>query len=116
MFSSTAYEALYTYIGLHLHEASIKILTSYKFFAAIMIMVFALAFFFTAWKYFSRYFPGGLGSGGANLGKIVKIIACLFIGMTILKVDTQSSVTNYKNQSWHENSYVRCFCRPFVTR
>ena len=107
MFSSTAYEALYTYIGLHLHEASIKILTSYKFFAALMLMIFALTFFFTGWKYISRFLPSGLGGGGgASLGKVVKVIACLFIGMMVLRVDTQSSVSNYKNQSWHDNSYI----------
>lgn len=116
MFSSTAYEAFYTYIGLHLHEASIKIITSYKFLVAIMLMTFALTLFSTCWKYFSRYFPPGFGGGGgASLGRIVKTIACLFVGMMVLRVNTQSSVSNFKNQSWHENSYIKGRSNPTPT-
>ena len=107
MYSSTAYEALYTYIGLNLHSTAIEMLTSYQFLIAIMLLIFAVAIFVAVYRYFSKYFPNARVLGGsASLASVFKIIACLFLGMTLLKVDSTATVTNYQNQSWHSNSYT----------
>ena len=108
MYSSTAYEALYTYIGLNLHSISVEMLTSYQFLIAMILLVFAMTMFFVVYRYFSKYFPGVKVIGGsASLFSVFKVIGCLFLGMMLLKVDTSTSITNFKNQSWHSNSYTK---------
>ena len=57
MFSSTAYDAFYTYIGLHLHSAFIEILTSQRFFATLILLIFGICFFMTLVRFFSAYLP-----------------------------------------------------------
>ncbi len=107
MFSTTAYEALYSYIGLHLHEASIKMLTSYQFFIAIMILIFGFSFFIFTWRYFNQYMPGVFkGGGSASLSRILKLILCLFLGMSLLRIGTTTGVRNHSGNSWHANQYI----------
>lgn len=108
MFSSTAYEAFYTYIGIYLHEASISIITSQEVLIGILVLILGFSFLMTAWRYFSRYMPGFLGSArSVSLYGFFKIIACLVIGFSLLKVDSPSRVKNYKRMSWHTNSYIQ---------
>lgn len=108
MFSNTAYEAFYTYIGLFLHEASIKIITSQKIFLGLMVIVFAVAFFFTAWRFFSRYLPGTIiRKNPAPLSTFAKIIFCLFLGISLLKVGSTISVKKFDRTSWHTNPYLQ---------
>lgn len=108
MFSSTAYEAFYTYIGIYLHEASIQIITSQEVLVGLLILILGFTFLMTFWKYFSRYMPGFLGKGGGKgLGSIFKVIACFVIGVSLLKVDSQSRVKSYDRSSWHTNPYIQ---------
>ena len=65
MFSSTAYEAFYTYIGIYLHEASIKIITSQEVLVGLLILILGITFLSSSWKYFSRYMPF-VKKGGAS--------------------------------------------------
>lgn len=107
MFSSTAYEAFYTYIGIYLHEASIQIITAQEVLVGLLMLILGGTFLMGAWKYFSRYFPGFLGAGGgANIGVFFKIIACFLIAVTILKVDAPARIKNFKRVSWHTNPYI----------
>jgi hypothetical protein len=57
MFSNTAYEALYQYLGLELHSQFIAAITSEVFFKATVLLVFGVVFFVTLTKFFSRYMP-----------------------------------------------------------
>jgi len=57
VFSSTAYEALYEYIGLELHSRFIEVLTSHSVFMAIVLMIFGVMFFMTTAQFFSSYLP-----------------------------------------------------------
>lgn len=108
MFSSTAYDALYTYIGVHLHSASIKIITSQQFFVAVLLLTFGILFFLTAWRFVQKYMPGDLvtKSQVSSLLSFVKIIFCLFLGLTLLRVDAPVRVKTFKETSWHTNPYV----------
>ncbi|PIP94757.1 MAG: hypothetical protein COV37_19965 [Bdellovibrio sp. CG11_big_fil_rev_8_21_14_0_20_39_38] len=107
MFSSTAYEAFYTIIGLHFHEASIQIITSQAVLAGILALTFGAAFFFAVWGYFKKYLPGSLGGGrGANLATFVKLIASFLLGVSLLKVGSFGEVKDYKRVSWHHNDYI----------
>jgi hypothetical protein len=107
MFSSTAYEAFYTIIGLHFHEASIKIITSQAILAGILALTFGAAFFFAIWGYFKRYLPGFIGGfQGATLGTFVKLLASFLLGVSLLKVGSLSNVRNHERVSWHGNNYI----------
>lgn len=107
MFSSTAYEAFYTIIGLHFHEASIKIITSQAILAGILALTFGAAFFFAVWGYFSKYLPKAFGKKkGASLGNLVKLIASFLLGVSLLKVGTFTSVRDHKRVTWHDNNYI----------
>ena len=107
MFSSTAYEAFYTIIGLHFHEASIKIITSQAILAGILALTFGAAFFFAVWGYFKRYLPGTIGGfQGATLGTFVKLLASFLLGVSLLKVGSFTNVRDHKRVTWHNNSYI----------
>lgn len=107
MFSSTAYEAFYTIIGLHFHEASIKIITSQPVLAGILALTFAVAFFFAVWGFFKRYLPGTIGGfQGATLGTFVKLLASFMLGVSLLKVGTFTNVRDHKRVTWHDNNYI----------
>ena len=108
MFSSTAYEAFYTYIGVYLHEASIKIITSQGVFTGVLLLIIGFTFLMTCWKYFSKYMPGFLkGSKSSGIYTLFKIMACFIVGFSLLKVDAGSRVKNYKRISWHTNPYIQ---------
>ncbi len=107
MFASTAYEAYYTYIGIYLHEASIKIITSQEFFIAILVLILGVSFLLGSWRYFSKYMPGLFGRGRTvSITFFFKILACFLIGMSLLKVDSSSHVRNFQRMSWHTNPYI----------
>ena len=107
MFSSTAYEAFYSYIGLYLHEASIAIITSEAVLKGLLLLILGVSFLLGVWRYFSRYMPGMFGSGrSVKASFFFKIIACFLLGMALLKVDVQEDVKNYKRDSWKNNPYI----------
>ena len=108
MFSNTAYEALYQYLGLALHSKFIDILTSQKIFLASLMMIFGVLFFMTSVHFFSRYIPGvWIQRRSVPLSKYFKIIACLFIGISVLKVESRTTVKQFGGHSWHDNSYIK---------
>lgn len=108
MFSNTAYEALYQYIGLELHGRFIEILTSQSVFMATILLLFGFMFFSTSVKFFSRYIPGTLiKRESVPLSRYVKIVACLFLGISLLKIGANTSIKDFKRHSWHENQYVK---------
>ncbi|MGE4233553.1 MAG: hypothetical protein AB7F43_09515 [Bacteriovoracia bacterium] len=107
MFSNTAYEAMYQYIGLQLHSTFIELITSQKVFMGIILLTFGIIFFITTAQFFSRYLPGALvNRHPVPFSKYIKIVALLFLGISILRVETTSFVKNYKDLSWHDNSYL----------
>ncbi len=108
MFSNTAYNALYKYLGLSLHSRLIEILTSEIFFQAVILTIFAVMFFLTSIKFFSRNMPGIIVKKKfIPLSAFVKIIVCLFLGLSLLKVSTKTSIYSFSGKSWHNNSYVK---------
>ncbi len=108
MFSSTAYEAYYTYIGIYLHETSIKIITSQEVLIGILVLILGLTFFFGTWQYFSKFMPHGLGAGkSVGISFFFKVIACFLIGMSLLTVDVPKNIKTYKRVSWHTNPYIQ---------
>lgn len=107
MFSNTAFEAMYQYIGLGLHARFIEIITSANIFLAVILLIFGVMFFITATRFFSRYMPGSLVKRrSVPLSAFIRIIACLFLGMMLLRVGTLTSVKNYEGESWDANPYV----------
>ncbi len=107
MFSSTAYEAFYTIIGLHFHQASIEIITSQAILAGILALIFGASFFFGVWGFFKKYVPGFLGGGGGASSSIfIKLIASFLLGVSLLKMGSFQDVRNFKRVPWHENDYI----------
>lgn len=107
MFASTAYEAFYTYIGVYLHEASIKIITSQEVLIGLLTLILGYCFLIGSWRYFSKYMPAMFGQGRTvGITYIFKIIACFLISMSLLKVDSSEGVKNFSRHSWHNNPYI----------
>ena len=108
MFSNTAYEALYQILGLELHAKFIEVITGEAFFKGLLLLIFGVGFFMTALKFISQYVPGSLVERRhLPLSKFIKIIACLFLGLAILRVGSTAQVTDYEGKNWAENSYVQ---------
>ena len=107
MFSNTAFEAMYQYLGLELHAKFIEVITGQKVFMAVIAMIFGFMFFLTTLQFFSRYMPGALvARKHVPLSKYVRIIALLFVAISILKVGSNQGVKNFKGESWHVNPYI----------
>lgn len=107
MYSNSAYEALYQIIGLSLHQRFIEAITSEVFFRGLVLIIFGVLFFMTAAHFASRYLPGTLVNRKfVPLSKFIKITACLFLGVSLLRLSTTTRVSSYQGKSWHENSHV----------
>ena len=107
MFSSTAYEAMYQYIGLALHAKFIEVITSQKIFLGVFTLIFGVMFFMTTVEFFSRYMPGSLVKRrSVPLSKFVKITFFLILGIGFLKVGSNASVKRFNGESWNKNPYV----------
>lgn len=108
MFTNTAYEALYQYLGLQLHATFVEAITSQKVFTAVILLTFGVMFLLTTMHFFSRYLPGVLVQRrSVPLSRYARIIACLFLGMSFLKIGSNTSVKSFDGQSWHNNAYVK---------
>lgn len=107
MFSNTAYEAVYQYLGLELHNRFIEVITSQKVFLAAIVMIFGFMFFLTSVQFFSRYLPGALvARRHVPLSRYFKMICLLFLSISILKVESSTGVKRFNGESWSHNSYV----------
>ncbi len=108
MFSNTAYEALYKYLGLMFHSGSIKILTSEPFFKGLLLIIFGGIFMATAWKFTGRHIMGNLVKRyNVPVSQFVKIILCLVVGISILRIGTDTQVKDFDGVAWSENPYVK---------
>jgi hypothetical protein len=108
MFSNTAYEALYQILGLELHAKFIEVITGEAFFKGLILLIFGVMFFMTTLKFISRYVPGSLVERKhLPLSKFIKVIACLFLGLAILRVGTNAKVSDYQGKNWADNPYVQ---------
>jgi hypothetical protein len=108
MFSNTAYEAMYQYIGLSLHSKFIEILTSESIFKAVILLIFGVLFFLTTVKFFSRYMPATIVQRRpVPLSSYVKLVFCLFLGLGLLRVGVNTGVKNFERKSWDENPHIQ---------
>lgn len=108
MFSNTAYEAFYTYLGLYLHSASIDIITSEKVLVGVIFLIFGVSFILMAWHFVTPYMPGPLVQKQAvPLSSFIKLVGCLFIGVSLLHVNSTTRITNFQRQPWTENKYIK---------
>lgn len=107
MYSHTAYEAFYVYLGLALQGKITDIIVSEAFFKGVILMTFALMFLLTAFRFFSRYLPPTLVQRKpVPLSKFLQVVIFLFLGISLLKMGTSTSLLSYSNRSWHDNTYV----------
>ena len=108
MFSNTGYEALYKYLGLMFHSASIEIITSEPFFKGLVLILFGGLFLLTAWKFTARHMMGNLvRRHNVPLSQFVKITLCLILGISILRVGSEAQIKSYSGFTWNENQYVK---------
>lgn len=108
MFSNTAYEALYQLLGLGLHARFVELITSETFFKGLVLIIFGILFFFTLLKFISRYLPGSLiEKRHVPVSKFIKVIACLFLGLALLRVGTNTTVKDYQGKNWTDNPYIQ---------
>lgn len=106
MFSSTAYEAYYTYIGLFLHQASIDIITNHAVLIGLVVLIIGCTFLIGTWRYFSKFMPFGFRGRTVNAGFFIKFLACFLVGVSLLKLGSKADVKDYQRRSWHNNAYV----------
>lgn len=107
MFSNTAYEALYEYLGLVFHSKSIELITSQRVFLGLILLIFGVMFFMTTVEFFSRYMPGVLvRRRHVPLSKYVRVVFFLFVGISFLRVGGKTSVKRFNGESWHSNPYI----------
>ena len=107
MFSSTAYEAYYTYIGMFLHQASIEIITSKVVLVMLLMLILGGTFIWGVWRYFSKYFPPMFGRGRTvGLGFFFKLVTCFVVGVSLLNVGSIATVKDYERKPWHNNPYI----------
>lgn len=112
MFSNTAYEALYQLLGLSLHAKFIELITGETFFKGLVLMIFAAVLFVTLLKFISRYLPGTLiDRKQIPLSRFVKVVICLFLGLAILRVGTNTGVKDFQGKNWADNPYVKMQAR-----
>ena len=107
MYANTAYEALYQIMGLQFQEEVTRWITSQVIFRALILMIFASAFFLFLISIASRYVPFFLAARRAPLSKLVLLIFCLFVGISLLKVDATTTASSMTGVSWSQNPYVR---------
>ncbi len=107
MFSNTAFEAMYQYLGLELHSKFIDVITSQKVFLGIVAMIFGIMFFLTSVHFFSRYMPASLvRRKNIPLSQFIRIVFFLFIGIGMLKVGSHTTVMQFTGKSWSDNPYI----------
>ncbi len=107
MYSSTAYEALYQYLGLAIHSKSIEFITSQAVFQGALLLTFGIVFIMTTIRFFSRYMPGNLvARKSVPLSRYFKIVLCLFLGVAVLKVGSTEEVKSFSNKNWSDNPYI----------
>jgi len=107
MFSNVAYEALYTFIGLKFHERFIAAITSEAFFKGLVLLIFGVLFVMTILRFFSRYMPHSLvNKRFVPVTAFIKIVFFLFLGLSLLRVDSGTTVKKFSRESWHGNPYI----------
>ncbi|MGE3757683.1 MAG: hypothetical protein AB7H97_08000, partial [Pseudobdellovibrionaceae bacterium] len=86
----------------------IELITGEAFFKGLVLFIFGTMFFFAILKFISRYIPGSLvDRRHIPLSKFIKIIACLFLGLAVLRVGTNAKVTDYQGKNWSNNPYIQ---------
>jgi hypothetical protein len=106
MYANTAYEALYQLMGLQFEEQVTTWITSQVIFRAVITMIFAACFFSFLVHFASRYLPFVIPARRAPISKLISLVFCLFLGISLLKVNTTGSSEAMKGGSWAKNPYV----------
>ena len=106
MYANTAYEALYQLIGLQLQESVTGWITSQVIFRAIIVLIFGTSLLIFLIHFASRYIPFFIAAKRAPLSRVILLVFCLFVGISLLKVDGVTTSENMKGKSWTQNPYV----------
>ncbi len=106
MYSNTAYEALYLHMGLRFQEEVTHWITSQVIFRAGIVMIFAIAFFMFLTQFASKYLPIFFTPKRASLGKVIMLVFCLCLGISLLKVGAGIAPKNLSGTSWADNPYI----------
>lgn len=108
MFSHTAYDAYFTYLGLSINSEISKFLSSNSFFQGVILFIFALVFFMIAFQYFNRFLPSGLFERrSSSLSQFFKIIVCFILGISLLRLSVSVDVRSYERDSFKTNAYIK---------
>lgn len=106
MYSNTAYEAFYQILGLQFQEEVTHWITSQVIFRAAIILIFGAGVFLFLVHFASRYIPFFVQSRRAPVSKLVGLIFCLFIGISLLKVGATEDAQSMMGTSWSNNPYI----------
>lgn len=106
MYANTAYEALYQLMGLQFQEQVTGWITSQVIFRALIILIFAVSFFTFLVHFASRYIPFMVATRRAPIGSLIFLVFCLFLGISLLKVGTDSTSRPMGGGTWAQNPYV----------
>ena len=93
-------------MGLRFQEEVTHWITSQVIFRAMILIIFAVAFFAFLMQFASRYLPIFFTPRRASIGKVISLMFCLCIGISLLKVGTSITPGNMSGNSWAQNPYV----------
>ena len=106
MYANTAYEALYQLMGLQFQEQVTGWITSEVMFRALITIIFAVSFFGFLLHFASKYIPFAVSVHRAPISRVVLLVFCLFIGISLLKVGAAQTSSQMGGKSWSANPYV----------
>lgn len=109
MFSSTGYEAYYTYLGAVMQSTMLDFITNQKALKGLLVFLFASMLLLAIINFFKNYLPSGFSTGGFNGGTaligIVKVICAFMFVSGLLSFRVNPVIKNYDRQSWMDSRY-----------
>lgn len=93
-------------MGLQFQEEVTHWITSQVIFRASILMIFAIAFFTFLLQFVSRYLPIFFNARRAPIGKVIMLMFCLCLGISLLKVGTSVNPENFSGAGWAKNPYI----------
>jgi len=93
-------------MGLRFQEEVTHWITSQVIFRAMIVIIFAVAFFAFLMQFASRYLPIFFTARRASIGKVVMLTFSLCFGISLLKAGTGITPGNMSGASWAQNPYI----------
>lgn len=107
MYTNTAYAALYQMMGLQFQEAVIHWITHEAVFKGVILLLFGASFMIFLIHFVSRHLPFVITVRRAPLSRLILLIFCLFLGISLLKAKSNFTSHAMDHRPWSQNPYVQ---------